>query len=446
MAKPALPNITTSQTFQNWFDKTNDLVDIFRTDAITASALGDQTTGDATLVGDFTATNLIASTLLSSDTIASRTGGQTIQFNSPIQVNGSSATTAIFNYGASGGQVRFTNGSVSWDVGMENSNPANFIIDTGTGANKFQLSTAGTLTVPDAVVTGSLTVGSLSIGGGGSGLSSDDLTEGTTNLFYTDDRARAAFGAGQNINITSGGNIETIDDVQFESVTITDGVATNGFDPSGLGTRWLCTSSGTGLLSETQLELEIGRGTPGGTSAWTKVLLIDGTRFVTEGNLYVNGANGVRSENGIICGSSSDNSKLSIFYGDVAWYEGSTAKARIYENGNIVTVGDITSNGTLSDQRLKENIVPINNALDTVQQINGYTFNYKDNPEQKLPGVIAQEIEKVLPEVVYDVQKEDETYKAVRYSNIVPLLLEAIKELTGKVNDLENRLNNGDNL
>ena len=56
-------------------------------------------------------------------------------------------------------------------------------------------------------------------------------------------------------------------------------------------------------------------------------------------------------------------------------------------------------------------------------------------------GVLAQEIEKVLPEVVYEFEKEEETYKAVRYANIVPLLIEAIKDLKEKVDDLEGRCN-----
>ena len=69
-------------------------------------------------------------------------------------------------------------------------------------------------------------------------------------------------------------------------------------------------------------------------------------------------------------------------------------------------------------------------------------FNYKDRPEDTIPGVIAQEVEKVLPEAVYNIEIEDETYKAVRYQQLVPLLIEAIKELTEKVNTLENSLNN----
>ncbi len=81
------------------------------------------------------------------DTISSETASATIQINSPFKVNGASQTTAIFSNGT-GGQAQFTNGSITWDVGLENSG-GNFIIDTGVGANKFQLSTAGTLTVPN---------------------------------------------------------------------------------------------------------------------------------------------------------------------------------------------------------------------------------------------------------------------------------------------------------
>ena len=72
-------------------------------------------------------------------------------------------------------------------------------------------------------------------------------------------------------------------------------------------------------------------------------------------------------------------------------------------------------------------------------------FNFKDNPDETMLGVIAQEIEKVLPEVVYEFEKEDKTYKAVRYANIVPLLIEAIKDLKDKVDDLEGRINSDNN-
>ena len=88
-----------------------------------------------------------------------------------------------------------------------------------------------------------------------------------------------------------------------------------------------------------------------------------------------------------------------------------------------------------SDKRLKDNIKPLDNALDKINKINGVEFDWNDTrDEDGKPlhsykghdvGVIAQEIEEVLPEVV---TTRDNGYKAVKYEKIVPLLIEAIKE------------------
>jgi hypothetical protein len=122
---------------------------------------------------------------------------------------------------------------------------------------------------------------------------------------------------------------------------------------------------------------------------------------------------------------------LGITNNDVAKISFSSA------NGNIVTVGDITAFGTVSDRNRKENIVKIENALDKVSQISGYTFNYigDDTP---MTGVIAQELEEVLPEVVYETEAVDGTQsKAVRHGNIVGLLIESIKELKAEIEELK---------
>ena len=122
---------------------------------------------------------------------------------------------------------------------------------------------------------------------------------------------------------------------------------------------------------------------------------------------------------------------LGITNNDVAKISFSSA------NGNIVTVGDITAFGTVSDRNRKENIVKIENALDKVSQISGYTFNYigDDTP---MTGVIAQELEEVLPEVVYETASVDGTQsKAVRHGNIVGLLIESIKELKAEIEELK---------
>lgn len=106
-------------------------------------------------------------------------------------------------------------------------------------------------------------------------------------------------------------------------------------------------------------------------------------------------------------------------------------------SGNLTVTGAIVSNGEVtaySDRRLKTDIVKITNALEKVNQINGYTFTMLGTGKRQA-GVIAQEIEKVLPEVV--VQNEDNGYLTVAYGNIISLLIEAIKELYKEVEELK---------
>jgi len=100
--------------------------------------------------------------------------------------------------------------------------------------------------------------------------------------------------------------------------------------------------------------------------------------------------------------------------------------------------GDITAFFS-SDERLKDNVTPIASALDKINSIGGYEFDWNSNSEHSGHdvGVIAQEIEKVLPEVV---TTRGNGYKAVRYEKIVALLIQALKEQQSQIDDLKSRL------
>jgi hypothetical protein len=113
-------------------------------------------------------------------------------------------------------------------------------------------------------------------------------------------------------------------------------------------------------------------------------------------------------------------------------------KASIDCAGNYIGLGNITAYGTPSDIKLKENIVKIPNSLEKVNTLNGYTYNYIGKTD-RLMGVIAQEVEKVAPELVYEFEdiETKETSKAVRYEHITALLIESVKELTAQVNELK---------
>ncbi|MTI30409.1 tail fiber domain-containing protein, partial [Xanthovirga aplysinae] len=104
----------------------------------------------------------------------------------------------------------------------------------------------------------------------------------------------------------------------------------------------------------------------------------------------------------------------------------------------IVSKGDIIAFST-SDQRHKTDIKPIANALEKIEQIGGYTFEWKDTQEIHQGediGVIAQEVEKILPLDNVVTTRED-GYKAVKYEKLTPLLIEAIKALRQEVQELK---------
>lgn len=105
--------------------------------------------------------------------------------------------------------------------------------------------------------------------------------------------------------------------------------------------------------------------------------------------------------------------------------------------GALNVGGDITAFAT-SDERLKDNITIIDSAIEKVEKFDGVSFDWKENSGHsgRDYGVIAQQIEKVLPEIV---ATRDDGFKAVRYEKLIPVLIEAIKELNLKIKKLETK-------
>jgi hypothetical protein len=113
--------------------------------------------------------------------------------------------------------------------------------------------------------------------------------------------------------------------------------------------------------------------------------------------------------------------------------------------GNI-TAGNLTcSSGTVSAQTItetsslvyKENINPITNALDLIQQLNGVTYDRKNGTKKNEAGLVAEDVEKVLPNLIgYD---ENGKPVGIQYTKLTAYLIEAVKELTDKIKRLENK-------
>jgi len=111
-------------------------------------------------------------------------------------------------------------------------------------------------------------------------------------------------------------------------------------------------------------------------------------------------------------------------------------------NYKLTVTGDMAATGDViaylsSDERLKDNVKPIENPIEKIKQIGGYTFDWNDNQsiyKGNDVGVIAQEIEKVLPSLVND---RDNGYKGVKYDKIVALLIEAVKDQQNQIDELK---------
>jgi len=106
----------------------------------------------------------------------------------------------------------------------------------------------------------------------------------------------------------------------------------------------------------------------------------------------------------------------------------------------IEASGDVIAFGS-SDRNLKDNITPIENPLEKMEKIGGYTFDWNDKQDTYKGhdiGVVAQEIQSVLPEIV---ASRANGYLGVKYEKIVPLLIESIKENTKQIKELKQEIN-----
>ena len=188
----------------------------------------------------------------------------------------------------------------------------------------------------------------------------------------------------------------------------------------------------------------------GGTSGTVTVSHADTSTL--NGNYGISGSNGVVTQSfvltsdsfGHVTGVTSASTDL-----DNRYIQSVTAGTNLNGGGSsggvtlnldstitVTTVNAGTVN-TTSDERAKDDITPITGALDKVQQLGGYSFTLKATDE-KSSGVIAQEVQKVMPELV---QEGAEGLLSVQYGNMVGLLIEAIKEQQAQIDELKQKLN-----
>ena len=117
---------------------------------------------------------------------------------------------------------------------------------------------------------------------------------------------------------------------------------------------------------------------------------------------------------------------FSIRSGATAGSDSGTEKFSLNTSGNLSITGTLTENSSIA---LKENVNPITNALDYISQLVGVTYDRKDGSAKNRAGLIKEEVEKVLPNVVND--------NGIQYTNIIAYLVESIKDLKKEIEDLK---------
>jgi hypothetical protein len=233
---------------------------------------------------------------------------------------------------------------------------------------------------------------------------------------FLDVGAPQGYSVGTNDNVTfSGQSVSAIRYIATSNISV--GTSSPGYSvdiQSAVTTSARIKTTGTAATHDSTLRLEIS-----GTTANSRINFGDSAST---------------SVGAVIYRHSNDTMYLRVGSTDRAYVDstGLTVTGAISTTGSITTAADFN---TTSDRRVKQNIVRIENALEKVEKLSGYTFTYAQT-QQRSTGVIAQEVQEVLPEAVTG----DETL-SVAYGNMVGLLIEAIKDLKTEIDDIKQKIN-----
>ena len=403
----SLSAITNANTFGQWKDRTNQII----TALGGTVTIGDSETNTGNIVIDG---NISGTGTLFIDTIdaTSSNASNLIAINADakltgeLQINSTVATEVKY----------YLSDTLTWTVGT-NATHTQFDIKKGTARLRIDegVNSAGTITGVNLTIADDLLPDSISSDITGNAATATAWDTGRTIELTGDVTGTSgSFDGSGNLSfavaVADNSHNHTISNVTDLSTTLSGKLSTGGG-----------TLTGSLKINDTyNLQL--------GTDATTRTTLRQGT-FSTVSDCFsivTTGADGVNP--------------------DAYWsLPGSTlyiannidATIALSSTGSIVAEGDITAFGTVSDITRKENIVKIEGALDKIAKVSGYTYNYIGN-STPMTGVIAQEFEEVLPQVVYETKLLDGTMsKAVRHGNIVGLLIEAIKELKAEIEELK---------
>ena len=278
----------------------------------------------------------------------------------------------------------------------------------------------------------------------------DNLTEGSTNLYYTTARGNSDFdtrlATKSTTDLAEGTNLYYTDarfDTRLSAKTsddLTEG-STNLYNQTHTGDvtgSVALTIASDAVTYDKMQDLVTANRVLGGTAAGTIAEVQIATDMIAAGAVTAAKVDtDLRNVQYIGLDSTdymefTDNTQIDL-------YINGSNEFRFEADGDFHADGDVIaySTTTPSDERLKENVKVIENPLEKLEQLRGVTFDWIDREDKRSGGIIAQELEKVMPELVREVDslKNEDSFKAVDYNGLIGLLIEAVKELSDKCNN-----------
>jgi hypothetical protein len=209
----------------------------------------------------------------------------------------------------------------------------------------------------------------------------------------------------------------------------------NSFSGSNASSDLVVTAD-TGTDSTNYLDMGINN-SGFSTTTWSVNGATDGYLYTSNTNLSVGVATTGKYLSFFVGGTLISNEQMRVTTSGIGiGTTNPTSNLHVQGNGYFNGTLSATQFTSLSDINKKKNIRPIKNAIDITKKLEGVRFNWIDNDEPSI-GVIAQDVEKVLPELVV----ESGGTKSVSYGNIIGVLIEAIKEQQVRIEELEEKLN-----
>ena len=248
-------------------------------------------------------------------------------------------------------------------------------------------------------------------------------------------------------NIRSQGNLEAVGNIVAGRGRYTSG---NAFQPSIAFTS----DTNTGMFNPAADTIQFATGGAYRISVNNFATVINqdcGIGVTPLAKFHVNGTSIVRTTTGVgdfYLGNNgtanhfrfhtnNSNTYFDMNCGNVYWRDGGSTRYTFFPSTANMTVNGTITQG--SDARIKENIVEIDDCLGKVKEMRGVYYNRTDiNTEVTKVGVIAQEVEKVLPELI--LENEDDGLKSVAYSELTAVLINAVKEQQVMIEDLKARI------